>query len=222
MGDDYLLRGISVGVLMQVMAVMFILVNHWGVRRSAVTFTLVVSLSYFAELVGSHTGILFGKYHYTAILQPQIAGVPVLIPLAWMMMLPPAWAIAHFITRKSGRTWSFIVISALAFTAWDLFLDPQMVGWDFWRWEVPGKYFGIPLSNYLGWFVISAILTYITNPTDLPARPLSLVYVLTWILQTLGQGIFWSQPGPAIFGFIGSGIFIVAATIKSKNEPGAD
>ena len=112
----------------------------------------------------------------------------------------------------------FCLLSSLAFTAWDLFLDPQMVGWGFWAWETPGLYFGIPLSNYLGWIIVSAMITLVANPKDLPVGPLALVYVLTWLLQTIGQGIFWSQPGPAIVGFFGSGLFVFLAWKKSKAE----
>jgi len=218
MGEDYLIRGISLGVVVQAAAVLIILYQAWGLRRTAAVFGIVAGLAYFAEWLGSSYGWLFGKYYYTDLLQPQVAGVPLLIPLAWMMMLPPAWAVAQFITRRSGRAFSFLLVSALAFTAWDLFLDPQMVAWDFWRWEVPGQYFGIPLSNYLGWLLVSVLLTYLANPEDLPAGPLSLVYVLTWILQTIGQGIFWQQPGPAAVGFVCAGAFVILAFLGSKDK----
>ena len=218
LGEGYLLRGMSFGVLMQSVAVLLILYSAWGFSRTLRTFAVIAAFSYFAELLGSTTGFPFGKYHYTDLLQPQIAGVPLLIPLAWLMMLPPSWAIAHIILGKTlnheenkgirRKTFLFLSLSALAFTAWDLFLDPQMVGWGFWVWEIPGQYFGIPLSNYLGWIVVSALITLVANPKDLPVGPLSLVYVLTWILQTIGQGIFWSQPGPALVGFIVSGLFV--------------
>jgi uncharacterized membrane protein len=229
LGEDYLLRGMSVGVLMQAAAVLTILYHAWGLARTLKTFAIVTVLAYLAELLGSSTGFLFGKYHYSAILQPQIAGVPLLIPLAWLMMLPPAWAIARLIApRPNPRfpipdflfTIFYALIAALAFTAWDLFLDPQMVGWGFWIWEVPGQYFGIPLSNYLGWMIVSALITLVANPKDLPVGPLALVYVVTWLLQTLGQGIFWSQPGPAIVGFFGSGVFVwLAWRRSSQREP---
>ena len=90
-----------------------------------------------------------------------------------------------------------------------------MVGWGFWVWEQPGQYFGIPLSNYLGWILVSTLITLAARPKDLPVGPLALVYVVTWILQTIGQGIFWSQPGPAIVGFFGSGLFVFLAWRKS-------
>lgn len=250
LGEGYLLRGMSVGVLMQSAAVLVILYNAWGLRRTLSTFVLVAGLAYLAELLGSSTGIPFGKYRYTDILQPQVAGVPLLIPLAWMMMLPPAWAIAQIILgetqnlnhevhegaqRKTLKkpSWNFMpacpaflggvvvkhcLLSALAFTAWDLFLDPQMVSFGFWVWEVPGGYFGIPLSNYLGWMVVSTIITLVVRPKNLPIGPLALVYVLTWILQTIGQGIFWSQPGPAVAGFLVSGIFVLLAWRNSNRR----
>lgn len=213
-GEDALIRGMSVGVVMQFLAVTTVLAAAWGFARTARTFALVAILSFLAEWIGSTTGFPFGKYHYTDVLQPQIAGVPLLIPLAWMMMLPPAWAIARSILPQGegqGMRVKFILLSALAFTAWDLFLDPQMVGWGFWVWETPGPYFGIPLINYLGWILVSAILTFVANPKDLPVQPLALIYIITWFLQTIGQGIFWSQPGPAAFGFLGMGIFILLA-----------
>ena len=218
LGEGYLIRGMAFGVIMQAAAVLAVLFYAWGWARTLKTFAIVVVLSYLAEFVGSSTGIPFGKYHYTGLLQPQLAGVPLLIPLAWMMMLPPAWAIAKTILGESRPRWAFVLLSALAFTAWDLFLDPQMVGWGFWVWETPGAYFGIPLSNYLGWIVVSALISLTANPKDLPVGPLSLIYVLTWLLQTIGQGIFWSQPGPAMVGFIGSGIFVWLAWKKSKKS----
>ena len=226
LGEAALIRGMSFGVLTQGIAVLMILVNAWGVPKTIKTFAIVGVLSYFAEFIGSKTGIPFGKYHYTDVLQPQLAGVPLLIPLAWMMMLPPAWAMASALVSRTHSklprfqfTIYYSLISALAFTAWDLFLDPQMVRWNFWVWEIPGQYFGIPLVNYLGWVLVSALLTLAANPKDLPVRPLMLVYVLTWLLQTIGQGVFWAQPGPAMFGFLGMGIFVLLAFGNRISHP---
>ncbi len=218
-GEAALIRGMSFGVLMQGIAVLAILARAWGIKMTARVFIIVGVLSYFAELIGSTTGFPFGKYHYTAVLQPQLGGVPLLIPLAWMMMLPPAWAIADLIIARRFHTARANVqsialhafISALAFTAWDLFLDPQMTGWGFWVWEIPGQYFGIPLINFAGWMLVSGLLTLAVRPKDLPVSPLALVYILTWLLQTIGQGIFWNQPAPAAFGFLGMGLFVLLA-----------
>ncbi len=229
LGENALIRGMSFGVFMQASAVIIILYFAWGWPRALKTVLMVAVFTYLAELLGSKTGFPFGNYHYTHLLQPQLAGVPLLIPLAWLMMLPPAWAIAAIILEKpikhkghegtQSKTFlsalKFSLLSALALTAWDLFLDPQMVGWGFWVWETPGLYFGIPLSNYFGWILTSFLITLLANPKDLPVGPLSLVYILTWILQTIGQGIFWGQPGPAIIGFLACGLFVFLALRRS-------
>jgi lycopene beta-cyclase len=107
----------------------------------------------------------------------------------------------------------FALISGLAFTAWDLFLDPQMVQWRLWIWDRPPPtgYFGIPWTNYAGWFLCAATLTAALSPPSLPYVPLIAVYVLTWFLKTVGQVAFWHLPGPGFVGAIGMGIFAIGA-----------
>ncbi|MCX8061569.1 MAG: carotenoid biosynthesis protein [Anaerolineales bacterium] len=213
LGEAALMQGMSIGVLMQFAAVLAALQTKWGWRQTLRVFLLVTTIAFFAEWLGSTTGFPFGKYHYTSHLQPQLARVPLLIPLAWMMMLPPAWAVAHTILgeQSSRSNWQRIVLSALAFTAWDLYLDPQMTAWGFWVWERPGAYFGIPLVNFLGWLLVSAIITAVVRPKDLPLLPLLVIYIITWFLQSIGLGIFWSQPLPALVGFLGMGSFVLLA-----------
>jgi putative membrane protein len=216
-GRPALYAAINAGVLMQVLASLTVLWRAWNPIRTLHLALFILPLAWLAEFIGSHTGFPFGRYIYTDILQPQLLDVPLLIPLAWLMMLPPAWAVAALIVRNesSAARWQVrtfrALIAALAFTAWDLFLDPQMVTWDFWRWVTPGLYFGIPLINFLGWILVSFIFSYFFMPADLPVTPLFIIYIITWILQTIGQLFFWNLPGPALCGFIGMGAFILWA-----------
>jgi putative membrane protein len=133
-----------------------------------------------------------------------------LIPLAWLMMLPAAWAVASVIT-DSHRGWRFVLVSALALTAWDCFLDPQMVSWGYWVWATPGGYFGIPWINFAGWALSAGLLTLLARPLPLPIPPLLAIYTITWALQSTGQLFFWQMPGPALSGFIAMGLFVCLA-----------
>ena len=54
--------------------------------------------------------------------------------------------------RTLGDAGSRCSLGAAALTAWDLFLDPQMVGEGYWCGR-RGLYRGIPLTNFAGWFV---------------------------------------------------------------------
>jgi putative membrane protein len=198
---------IHLGVLLQVSLVLVYLAQAVGVRGAALMAAVIVAIALGFEVLGWRTGFPFGPYHYTDALQPQLAGVPALIPLAWLMMLPPAWAVAQRLTgRRSGI--AFIAVSALAFTAWDLFLDPQMVRWGLWVWEAPGPYFGVPLSNFAGWLLVSGLITVLARPPALPGRPLLVIYTLTWLVQVVGQAVFWRMYGPALWGGVSMGLLV--------------
>ena len=216
-GDGALPAAISLGVVMHALAVLLILAHGWGWLRALATAGLIAALGWLVEAVGHSTGFPFGSYDYTPLLQPQLAGVPLLIPLAWMMMMPPAWAVAHAITRGmtgKRRIASFVLVSMLAFTAWDLFLDPQMAGWNLWTWDDPAgfTYFGIPWSNYAGWLLASGLITLAALPLmrldRLPIVPLLQVYAFTLALELIGLLVFWGLPGPALFGAAGMGVML--------------
>ena len=183
----------------------------WWTLRTAV---LVFTLTWGIEFLGSTTGFPFGEYSYTPALQPQLFGVPFLIPLAWLMMLGPAWGISEAILGPKGSKWAHAVLTGLAFSAWDLYLDPQMVDKGLWVWHEPGGYFGIPWVNFAGWWLGASLLTLLIRPNKLATRPLFLVYALTWAFQAVGLGIFWGQPGPALAGFVGMGIFVILSGRK--------
>lgn len=199
--------GVSFSVLIQTAAVVAILHDTWGWGRTLRTAAIVAVLGWGIEFIGSRTGLPFGAYNYTEALQPQLGHVPLLIPLAWFMMLPPAWAIAERVVGTSSRL-RFILFSAAAFTAWDLFLDPQMVHWGYWVWENPQGYFGIPWINYLGWFLTATVMTVAVRPDGLPLAPLLLIYAITWALESIGLIVFWGLVGPGLVGFVGMGLFV--------------
>ena len=118
-GERILYLHISFSVLIQACLSTALFARGQGIPRTVLTVVIVFVLSWALEAVGSATGIPFGHYHYTDRLQPQVAHVPLLIPLAWLMMFPAAWVVAY---RIVGR-WEgiqFVIVSALAMTycAW--------------------------------------------------------------------------------------------------------
>ena len=205
--ESALVFAVGLNVFMQAALVLTVLAQAWGVERTAWAAAVVVLLTWAIEATGTATGLPFGLYHYTDKLQPQLAHVPLIIPMAWLIMLPPAWAVAYKANR-SRYGFSFILLSGLALTAWDLFIDPQMVGWGFWVWDQPGGYFGIPWLNFFGWALSGIIITAIVKPRNLPVTPLLIIYTIIWALQTLGLLFFWGLPGPALVGFAGMGVFV--------------
>lgn len=214
-GDNAIVFGVYVTTLLQAATVVSILAHAWGWGLALRTAFVVVAVTWAAEALGTATGFPFGHYTYTDVLQPQIANVPVIIATAWLMMLPSSWAVSDILTN-GNRGIRFILVAALAMTAWDFFLDPQMVAWNLWIWQdSQGGYFGIPWVNFLGWVGTAAAVTLAARPNRaLPRMPLLSIYILVWMLQTIGQALFWGQWGPALVGFIVMGFFVFSALYK--------
>jgi len=219
LGDGALRWGVIISVSLLVATVLTTLHHALGARQTLRVVVPVLLLAWLFEYIGHSTGYPFGGYSYTPALQPQLGGVPLLIPLAWLMMLPPAWAVGSQLSgERSGLR--FVLTSAGAFTAWDLFLDPQMVAWGYWQWDAVGGYFGIPWSNFAGWFLAAAVITYLARPLAtpraLPHGALVLIYGVTWLLQSVGQAFFWAMPGPALAGFLVMGSFVLLLCDKGQ------
>ncbi|MCX6032161.1 MAG: hypothetical protein NT169_23060 [Chloroflexi bacterium] len=58
---------------------------------------------------------------------------------------------------------------------------------------------------------MSGLITALARPPMLPARPMIVIYTLTWLIETVGLVLFWGLYGPALAGFIGMGVFVVVA-----------
>ena len=138
--------------------------------------------------------------------------------IAVFYIVQTRWGVARTLRALlivGALTW--LAVSALALTAWDLFLDPQMVGWNFWVWaNTEGGYFGIPFINYFGWLLVSFLVTLVVNPAPLPLMPLALVYACVWALQSMGLAFFWGQPAPALFGALGMGGIMLWAYLRHR------
>ncbi len=205
----------TLGVLAHVTTTLAAQTGGWPARRMAATLGVILVGTWAVEAIGLATGFPFGHYEYTDALQPQLGGVPLLIPLAWTMMLIPAWAVAEAILiRQRDRLgqWYFGVLAVLAglvFAAWDLYLDPQMVAHGLWVWDSPKGYFGIPWVNFAGWWLSAAVITLVVRPTNLQRPRLMAIYSVTWLMQAIALGVFWGQPGPALVGFVGMGAFAI-------------
>ena len=61
----------------------------------------------------------------------------------------------------------FVLYGGALLAAWDLFLDPLMVGAGRWKWEVTGSHVpftpDIPLSNAFGWLLAGLVIVGLLN-----------------------------------------------------------
>lgn len=134
-----------------------------GWRHTLVFFGLSAVISWAFEQAGVATGLIYGTYHYTEVLGTKLGHVPLLIPLAWFMMIYPSYVIANLLigdspfgSRGGLRRIAWLsFLSAMVMTAWDLIVDPLLSGPPItaWVWEQGGPYFGVPIQNFAGWIL---------------------------------------------------------------------
>ncbi|MFW5470488.1 carotenoid biosynthesis protein [Knoellia sp. CPCC 206435] len=171
-----------------------------------------------AEAVGVRSGVPFGEYSYTGTLGWEVLGVPVLVPLAWVMMTWPALVVARFLAGR-GRVVRALV-AAWALMAWDVFLDPQMVDAGHWTWRFPEPALpgveGIPLTNFAGWFVVAVLfcglLDRVVDDAPLPLAREGVahaVYLWTYFSSVLAHAAFFGRPSVAVVGAVVMGVVAV-------------
>ncbi len=133
-----------------------------GWKRTMLFFVCAIGISAAAELTGTATGWPFGGYEYQELLGYKLLGrVPYSIPLSWFYMGFASFLLADTIVAARGlrnRTLLAILFGSYLLTAWDLVLDPSMAAPSlqyvhFWVWHETGPYYGMPLRNFLGWYV---------------------------------------------------------------------
>ena len=119
------------------------------------------------EMIGVHTGKLFGNYVYGNVLGAKINGVPWLIGLNWFVVIFSSAAIMEQVhdwlrKKKEGDTLlppriaalSLVVDGALLATFFDWVMEPVAMKLGFWQWQ-NGE---VPVYNYTCWFFISLVL----------------------------------------------------------------
>jgi uncharacterized membrane protein len=169
-------------VVLGALAGLFHATGKLGARRALLIVAASFGISLGAELLGTGTGYPFGPYAYTDQLGYKIGGlVPFNIPTSWFYMLYCSLAICGRILRsrepadrseRSREKWRWAVLAGLVLTAWDVSMDPAMVRTTHWLWSLgqPGAqtalqrvfvsdlFYGMPLSNWLGWLLTGTLV----------------------------------------------------------------
>jgi uncharacterized membrane protein len=126
--------------------------------RNMLVFVLIcLVVSNALENLSILAGFPFGHYHYTDSLGPRLFLVPLLIGPAYFGMGYLSWTLARLILGDTGgttvRVFAVPVVASFLMVSWDLSFDPRAstVSQN-WVWHDGGSYFGVPFSNFLGWY----------------------------------------------------------------------
>lgn len=138
------------------------IVYRWkGIVVFAVTCLSVGGVN---EILGLRTGFPFGHYYFTDVMGPKAWGLPFLLVLAYLGIGYCSWVLAVLILgvqEKPLRAFHRVVVPALAaflMLAWDLSMEADWSTVDkAWIWRDGGPYFGVPVSNFFGWYLTAYV-----------------------------------------------------------------
>jgi putative membrane protein len=168
----------------------------YRLRGILVFMGLCLGVATFFESVSLRTGFPFGHDRFTDLMGPKISGLPVLLALAWVGMGYLSWVVSLALLgdenrRLSGRRIVLMpLVASLVMTAWDLSMEAVWADVDHgWVWRDGGPYYGVPISNFLGWLLTAYVFYqlfawYLREREPVPARasywlPAILFYALT-------------------------------------------
>lgn len=134
-------------------------------RKAWSGLVILTSYAYIIEYIGLETGLPYGEFEYLVALGPMFSGVPIGLPVFFIPLVVNAFLLA---VLYDIRKWKLVPAVIAATLLIDMVLDPAAVSLGIWSY-VSGIYYGVPLSNYLGWILsasIASIIIYVSVDMD--------------------------------------------------------
>jgi uncharacterized membrane protein len=153
-------------------------VTRLGWRRAALFTLIAYVVAFAAELSSTRNGFPFGLYHYidsTRERELWISNVPFWDSLSFTFLCYLGWRLGVLVyaplvvergdfqvaeTRAIATSWRVCLTGALLMTLLDVVIDPLSLRGARWflgsiyYYPRGGIYFGVPLSNFAGWFLV--------------------------------------------------------------------
>ena len=134
--------------------------RHYGIRGIVVFAAICLVVGNAIENLGIATGFPFGHYRFLNVMGPKLFNVPILLGLAYIGMAYVSWTLARtllgHLSARTGRLGilRLPLVAGLIMVAWDLAQDPVWSTFlHAWVWQNAGPWFGVPLTNFAGWYV---------------------------------------------------------------------
>jgi putative membrane protein len=163
---------------------------HLGVKRAflfGITGYLIALLSEYSSI---HKGIPYGYYYYieqTKGKEIWVLGVPLMDSMSYVFLAYASYSMALMVispvlrsggliylleTKKIRNSLYARTLGAILFVYLDIIIDPVALLGNRWflgqiyRYPEKGVYFGVPISNFIGWFVVGFLLIYALQKID--------------------------------------------------------
>jgi putative membrane protein len=165
-------------------------VTHLGWRKTALFTVVGYLIAFISEFSSINTGIPYGWYYYidaTSHRELWIAGVPFFDSLSYVFLSYCSYTAALLTvspvkasrrdlitleTRSMRGSFGVFLLASLYQVFLDIIIDPVALQGSRWflgqiyGYREAGVHFGVPLSNYAGWFAVSMLLMFALQRID--------------------------------------------------------
>lgn len=181
----------------------------YGPIRALAFLAICLVVTFVLENLSTATGFPFGHYHFVVGgWLPHVGSIPLIVGFLWFGMGYFSWIVAATILDgadhrigEQGNLFLLPLVSAFAMTQWDLVMDPPMATiFHAWIWHDGGPDFGVPVSNFAGWFLTSWLFFQLfaiflsrraPHPTTRQERALRLAAIFLYIAPGLTHLVAW-------------------------------
>ncbi len=219
-------------------------------RRAAAGLAALCAYAYGIELVGVTTGRPYGEFHYAVDLGPTVAvadlaalgrtvgielpgaaavtteAIPLALPVFFIPLVVNGYLLCLLLLGDRAASAAVrLPVVVVAVVTMDLVLDPGAVALGFWVYDGGGPFYGVPVSNFLGWVgsatVTVAVLDRVFDRAALRDRlercEFALDDLVSFVVLWGGVNAWFGNPIPvALAGLFGAGLL---ATDRFDAEP---
>jgi putative membrane protein len=183
---------------------------HLGVKRTLSFSVAGYLIAWLSEFSSIHTGFPYGLYYYIDATKDRelwVAGVPFMDSLSYVFLAYASYAMALFVmsrvyileTRRIRSALKTRVLATVFFVYLDILIDPVALRGSKWflgqiyGYPAEGAYFGVPISNFLGWFLVGYVLVFVLQKIDS-------VMARRKVRDNIGYRYAWRyMPGPLLY-----------------------
>ncbi|MCB0084605.1 MAG: carotenoid biosynthesis protein [Caldilineaceae bacterium] len=164
--------------------------RRFGLKKMFGLFVIAVVLANMFENLSISTGFPFGHYVHTDAFGPKIFQVPAVVGPIFFSLCYIAWTLATMLIGgpESPNDLRFLIgtpiVASFIVTGWDMCSDPigATIGGQ-WLFEDGGAYFGVPLSNYLGWYLTTWAIIQTFN----------IFLAIRWVAPAVVRITYWYE-----------------------------
>jgi putative membrane protein len=163
---------------------------HLGLKRSLIFGICGYVIALLSEYSSIHNGIPYGHYSYiehTKGKEIWVMGVPLMDSMSYVFLAYASYSMALMFmspvlysrgiiylleTKKLRNSLSVKILATFFFVYLDIIIDPVALRGDRWflgqiyEYPLNGVYFGVPISNFIGWFVVGFLLISVLQAID--------------------------------------------------------